>query len=227
MYNISFNLHNRGIVNKFLKWEVVYQIAKLNNLGIMLNWTELDYIELPNTVKGDILQSPGPMGVFYSKELEPEFKLDNKDWICACGMDYTDKFNEINAQNRTLSLLKFKNLDSLIRSISSEDCIGIHAKKGCDKNWFIKNIKDNIAKNPEAKFYLSTNGDFNDVEEIFNCSPKIIDFSYFSNTKDENYNKIIDLCALSHCKLILGSLGSSFSRFPFYYRNVPVLVENP
>ncbi len=243
MSNISFNLHPpHGIVNKLLKWEVIYRIAKINNLGIMLNWAELDYIDLPNTTKGDILQTPGKMGVFYSKEIEPEFKLEDKDWICACGPNYTSYFNEINAQNRPLALLKFKGMDSLIRMISKDNYVGIHVRRGDFEKtneelvlikgkfnrtpnwWFRANIKRILDKKLDTKFYLATNGTYDEVRDIFSTSGNIIDSSYYCDCKNENQKKIIDLCALSYCKFVLGSYESTFSKFPYLCRSVPVVI---
>jgi hypothetical protein len=112
--------------------------------------------------------------------------------------------------------------------------IGIHIRRTDNFNsilhspleLFIINIKSEISKNPNVKFYLATDDydTFESLQKLF--SDKIIYFK--KNYERSKYESIIDafvdLYSLSLCSKIYGSYSSSFSEIASFYDNTPLLI---
>ena len=59
MEYIGVDCNVSGLCNRLMKWQLIYEIAKMNNKRVMVIWNkEFKYLDIPNTVNGDITNLP-------------------------------------------------------------------------------------------------------------------------------------------------------------------------
>jgi len=134
----------------------------------------------------------------------------------------------------------FEPIDSIqkvidLYKIKFTNAIGIHIRR-TDNIWSIENsptelfiniIREEIEKDPNTYFYLST--DDKEIEKQFNelFGEKIIVHDKSNIRRDTQYgiiDAVIDLYNLSNCKKIYGSYMSSFSDVAALIGNIPKII---
>lgn len=205
-------------------------------------WNNTKWIKLDNYMNLDTLHPYGEV---------INWKLDaDKEDMCE---DFENKF--YTSYNRPYQLIDMKDKklkDKIIRKM--KNCVGVHIRRGDvviahkDKNhpdhgvqeylpdeYFINLCDKIVEKNPKQKFYLSTDGSWDQVK-FFYDRYDVIDAYYVLNNKREpellrekfietglqhhvfNLYSVIDLFALIYTKILISS-RSAWSDFCRLYNN--------
>lgn len=180
-------------------------IAKVINtlIGIDFYLKEKDIIMLPYENKVDFIKN--------------EAKNHTKVYLKTC-----EQFGAID--NELKYFIPTKEIIELIDTVSSQfspDTIGIHIRRtdndlsiqNSPTSLFIEKIAQNIKKNPDVNFFLSTDDPSVEQELIAHFGDKIICFEKQLNRDSliGIQHALVDMYCLSKCAMIYGSYWSSFS----------------
>lgn len=222
---------SNGFCNTLFGWAAIYNVAEINNAGIVTDLSELNHITLPNTTFQNNFSGYIPFSTNDEAIANNGFKLKNGNYIATCGFDYNRKINwyDENVESSPIQKMKLKD-NCLSEKIKKEckDLVGVHVRRGDYKNptdefvpnsclaipdyWYINLMSEVVKINKNARFYLSSDGTLDQLKPFYDKFD-ITNKTGIRQVKHSlkvglDLNGFIDLFSLANCEMIIGSIST-------------------
>lgn len=149
----------------------------------------------------------------------------------------TNPFYDLDSVPKPLSFIKPAPAvnERVIHTMGSGKYIGVHVRrtdhieaiKNSPLELFVEKMKECIAENPEAKFYVATddNSVLNELKNVFPGKITTLENRYLARDTEQGIiDAYVEMLCLSRCEKIIGSFHSTFSSMAATIGNIPLEV---
>ncbi|MGD2094934.1 MAG: glycosyltransferase, partial [Phycisphaerales bacterium] len=225
---------NAGLCNRFYEWTLLRELSDYYKMEILLNWPEIKdgTLDLPNThyfdfssASKEFLNSFIPINTS-SAHLSHVADLNlnqNNNYILTCGWNYNRKLTDRGKRLNEIRLnpVYQKKIKSFLAQYDNTRIVGLHVRRGdfqiteefktssntrIPDSWYMDIAGKVLAKYPDTKFFLATDGT-DDEKKIFLDNLPIISIRPDNQTPRQD---VLELFTLTKLPLVIASV-STFS----------------
>ncbi|MHC4890206.1 MAG: glycosyltransferase, partial [Planctomycetota bacterium] len=238
---------NAGLCNRIYEWTVLRELSDYYKMDILLNWSEIKdgTVELPNTHYFDFSKASKKFLNSFITINTASTKLShvadlnlnqNKNYILTCGWEFNRSLTDHDKRLKEvkLNIGYTEKIESFLAQYGDARIVGLHVRRGDYKvtegfktngnfripdSWYLDVAGRVLARFPDTKFFLATDGT-NDEKKVFFDNLPVISICSDGHTPHQD---VVELFTLTKLPLLIAS-ASTFSMFAESYGRPTVLI---